>query len=263
MVSADEHRLTVGLLTPHAAAGPEVEIPDMSRGRVGVTVARIRARQQEAGTGSPGPTTAQALRALARPETVDDAAAGFRDGAVDVIAHASTTTGYALGARSEAALVERLATRCAVPVVGSAGAAADALRACGADRVVLIHPPWFDDVMDRLGVGYFRDQELDVTLLRATGLPRDPSRTHTAGIVDWVSRHCRDGDDALFLAGNGFRAARAVAELERRTGRLVLQANQVLLWSILAATHAPLRIEGYGRLFQIALIPPPPRTAPE
>ena len=32
------------------------------------------------------------------------------------------------------------------------------------------------------------------------------------------------------MAGNGFRAARAVPELEQRTGRLVLQANQVLLW---------------------------------
>ena len=35
------------------------------------------------------------------------------------------------------------------------------------------------------------------------------------------------------MAGNGFRAARAVPELEQRTGRLVPQANQVLLWSII------------------------------
>ena len=48
------------------------------------------------------------------------------------------------------------------------------------------------------------------------------------------------------MAGNGFRAARAVPELEQRTGRLVLQANQVLLWSIIAATHAPLTIKGWG-----------------
>jgi hypothetical protein len=46
------------------------------------------------------------------------------------------------------------------------------------------------------------------------------------------------------------RAARAVSELEQRTGRLVLQANQVLLWSIIAATHAPLTIKGWGKLFQ-------------
>jgi len=259
MSNANERRLTVGLLSPHMAPVPEIEIPEMSQGRVAVAVARIQARQLAGGANSTGPTTAQALRALALPAAVDDAAARFSDGSVDVVAHASTTTGYALGARSEAALIQRLATQCGVPVVGSAGAAADALHACGARRLVLIHPPWFDDEMDRLGVGYFRDEGFKVTLLRASGLPRDPSSTHTEGIVDWVSRHLGDGDEALFLAGNGFRATRAVAELEQRTNRLVLQANQVLLWSILAVTHVPLTIEGCGRLFRTL---PPPTPAP-
>lgn len=91
----------------------------------------------------------------------------------------------------------------------------------------------FDDEIDRMGVGYFRDQGFDVTLLKATGLSRDPSRIHTEGITDCVSRRLGDGDEGLFMAGNGFRAAWAVPELEQRTGRLVLQANQVLLWSII------------------------------
>ena len=144
----------------------------------------------------------------------------------------------------------------------SAGAAADAVRACGAHRLVLVHPPWFDEEIDRMGVGYFRDQGFDVTLLKATGLSRDPSRVHTEGITDWVSRHLGDGDEALFMAGNGFRAARAVSELEQRTGRLVLQANQVLLWSIIAATHAPLTIKGWGsssRHFRRQPLDPPSR----
>jgi hypothetical protein len=46
------------------------------------------------------------------------------------------------------------------------------------------------------------------------------------------------------------RAARAVSELEQRTGRLVLHANQVLLWSIIAAPPAPLTIKGWGKLFR-------------
>jgi maleate isomerase len=255
MVCADERRVEVGVLTPHAAAGPEIEIPDLSQGRVTVTVARIRSPADAAGTDPTGRATTRALRALARPGAVDGAAARFGGRSVDVVAHASTTTGYVLGARSEAAMVERLTIQCGVPAVGSAGAAADALRACGADRVVLIHPPWFDDEIDGLGVRYFRDQGFDVTLLKATGLPRDPGSTDTEGITDWVSRHLGDGNEALFMAGNGFRAARAVAGLEQRTGRLVLQANQVLLWSILAATHAPPTIEGGGKLFRTAPSP--------
>jgi maleate isomerase len=249
MVSVNERRLKLGVLTPHAAGGPEIEIPDLSKGRVTVTVTRIHPQENAAGTETTGPPTAQALRALARPEALDIAAARFGDGSVDVVAHASTTTGYVLGARSEAALVKRLAAQCGVPVVGSASAAADALRACGGQRLVLIHPPWFDNEIDQLGVGYFRDQGLDVTLLKATGLSRDPGDIRTDGVIDWVSRHLGDGDEAVFMAGNGFRSARAVAPLEQRTGRLVLQANQVLLWAILATVRPPLTIEGCGKLF--------------
>jgi maleate cis-trans isomerase len=40
-----------------------------------------------------------------------------------------------------------------------------------------------------------------------------------------------------------------VAELERRTSLLVLESNQVLLWSVLAATRTELAVDGYGRLF--------------
>lgn len=69
-----------------------------------------------------------------------------------------------------------------------------------------------------------------------------------AQVVDWVLRHVGDDADAVFLAGNGLRAARAIEELERRTGRLVLTANQVLLWSILAVTRPSWHVTGYGRL---------------
>jgi maleate isomerase len=54
----------------------------------------------------------------------------------------------------------------------------------------------------------------------------------------------------VFLGGTGFRAARAIEQLERQTGLTVLQANQVLLWSILAATRTPWEVTGYGRLFR-------------
>jgi len=67
-------------------------------------------------------------------------------------------------------------------------------------------------------------------------------------VTDWVEAHVGDRADAVFLAGNGFRAAAAIHEIERRTGRLVLEANQVLLWATLAATSAELDITGYGRL---------------
>ena len=65
---------------------------------------------------------------------------------------------------------------------------------------------------------------------------RHPGKVSSRQIVDLVTRHLPEHDGPVFLAGNGFRGARAVQELEHRTGRLVLAANQVLLWSLLAST---------------------------
>jgi maleate isomerase len=231
-VAADSP-LRVGVVTPHAAPGPEVELPELAPGRVTVVVARVR--PAGAGGSWTPPTSAAGLRALADRSTVDRAAAPFRTGSVDVVAYASTTSGYALGPDGEAALVADLGRSCGVPAVGSGPAAVAALRGCGARRVALVHPPWFDDEIDELGVRYFGDQGFTVSLHKAVDLPDDPARVRTQDIVDRVARHVRGDADAVFLAGTGFRAAGAVEELERRTGRPVVTANQVLLWSVLAA----------------------------
>jgi maleate isomerase len=240
--------LAVGVLTPHVAVGPEVEFADMVPGRVTAVLARVRPAGAAA-SWTP-PTSAAGLRALAAPSTVERAAAPFRSGSVEVVAFASTTSGYALGHRAEVALVEHLHQVCGVPVVASSSSAVDALRACGSRRVALVHPPWFDDEVDELGSRYFRDQGFEVSLSKATGIPEDPSQVRPEHVMDWVLRHAGDEADTVFLAGNGFRAARAIEELERQTGQLVLTANQVLLWSILAVTRTPLTVTGYGHLLQ-------------
>jgi maleate isomerase len=229
--------LRVGVVTPHAAPGPEVELPELAAGRLTVVLARVRPAGADAAWAPP--TSAAGLRALADPSTVDHAAAEFRSGSVDVVAYASTTSGYALGHEGEAALVAGLSRSCGVPAVGSGPAAVAALRACGAGRVALVHPPWFDTEIDELGARYFRDQGFAVTLHKARELPDDPARIRPGPVADWVARHVDADADAVFLAGNGFRAAAAIGELERRTGRPVLTANQVLLRAVLARAPAP------------------------
>jgi maleate isomerase len=243
----DHETLTVGVLTPHAAAGPDVELPAMAPGRVTTVVARVR--PDDAGASWTPPSSAAGLRALAAPATLDRAAAPLR--AVDAIAYASTTSGYVLGHDDEAALIDGLRRSRGVPVAGSGPAAVQALRACGSRRVALVHPPWFADEVDELGLRYFGDQGFEVSLRKADGIPHDPAAVRPEHVVDWVSGHVGDEVDAVFLAGNGFRAAAAIEELERRTGLPVLQANQVLLWSILLATGTPWPVPGYGRLFRI------------
>ena len=245
------NRLTVGVVTPHWAAGPEVELPAMTSGRVATVVSR---------TGSPGeapqaparpaPPAHAELRASTEPAALDRAAVAFGGTPLAAVAHASTTSGYVIGHREEAALVERLSQRFDVPAVATCAAVAAALRTRGVEQVQLVHPPWFDDDFDELGVAYFGGQGFDPVVTKAADLPPDPARVDAQHVIDWVERHVQDRASAVFLAGNGFRAAEAVEELEMRTGRLVLQANQALLWGLLAATGRRWTVTGYGQLLR-------------
>lgn len=251
-------RLTVAVLTPHAAPGPESEIPNMTSGRVTTAVSRILLPDPGGAGPAPAPDSPRDLRLAALPSAVDEAAAAFQGASIDAVAYASTTSGYAIGFDAEVTLVEGLHQRWALPVGSSCLAAVSALRAYGIGRVALVHPPWFDDEANVLGAAYFRSQGFDAVASRADSLPEDPAHVRPESILDWVSHHIGDEAEAVFLGGNGFRAAGVIERAEQRTGRLVLEANQVLLWSILAGTGTILPINGYGRLLRDGLTLPGP-----
>lgn len=244
-------RFNVGVVTPHAAAGPEAELLTMTRGRVTTVVSRTRLPPPALPPAPrPAPPAHAELLTSTEDAALDRAAETFAGTSVVAVAHASTTTCYVIGPLQEAALVARLSHRFQVPAVASCTATVGALRAHGVDHVQLVHPPWFDDEFDHLGAAYFRTQGFDAVVTRASGLPSDPADVQPDSVVDWVEHHLDDRCDAVFLAGNGFRAAQAVEEIERRTGRIVLAANQALLWGILEATGADYDLPGYGRLLR-------------
>jgi len=225
--------LTVGVLTPHTAPGPDVEMPDMAPGQIRVEVAR---------------TSTDGSRTRAGAAVLDEAASALLP-AVDVLAVASTGSGYALGYDEELALVKRLRERCGVPVCATSVSAVSALRSRHVKRISLVHPPWFGRSLNEAGAEYFRSQGFRVVDARLADLPEDPSHVEPAMVVEWVAQHLSDRAEAVFLGGNGLRAARAVRHLESRTGRLVLAANQVLLWSVLKSAGAPIAVRGFGMLF--------------
>ncbi|WP_152364998.1 maleate cis-trans isomerase family protein [Microlunatus speluncae] len=240
--------ITVGVLTPHAATGPEAELPDLAPGWVRVAVSRTRPAASRSARAAGGPTSASDLRTQAGPLALDEAASVLVPG-VDVLAFASTGSGYALGYDEESALVRRLRDRWDVPVCATSLAAVSALRSRDVTRVSIVHPPWFGPSLNDLGAEYFRSQGFEVVDARLADLPDGPELIRPAMVVDWVARQLCDRAEAVFLGGNGFRAARAVHPLECRTGRLVVEANQVLLWSVLEHTEVPVIVRGFGKLF--------------
>jgi maleate isomerase len=233
--------LRVGVLTPHATAGPEVEFPAIAPGCLLTRVVRLGAGE--------APTTPAALRALTAEGVVDEAAESLR-GEVDAVAFASTTSAYAIGFAAESAMVARLAAQLDVPAVGTCAAAVRALQALGVGRVALIGAPWFEPDWNERGAAYFRSQGFVVVLSRSAALPRDPDRIDPVIVCEWVAAQLGDDAEGVFIGGNGFRVAEAVEPLEEATGRPVVTANQALLWNLLRQTGVSCPIDGYGRLFQ-------------
>ena len=204
--------VTIGVLTPHATAGPDAEFPRMAPRHVRTVVSRIRPPVSSiSGHGEP-PTSPDGLRALATPAAINEAASAL-PGYVEVLAVASTSSGYAIGYDAESALLERLRERWGVPVCGTSPSAVSALRSHRVQRISLVHPPWFGRSLNRLGAAYFQSRGFEVVDAHLADLPDDPDRIEPAMVVEWVSQHVSHRAEAVVIGGNGFRAARAIHEL--------------------------------------------------
>ncbi len=236
--------IDVGILTPHAAAGADDELCVMA-GEVRPRVRRISLLPD----GS-APTSPEDLRAHADPSLVDAAAAGLDPRSLQAIAYASTSTAYVIGHRLERELVDRLGERWELPVCSTPASAVDAMRLLGAERLALVHPPWFGEELNSRGAAYFREQGFSVACADRADVTDDPALVEGAEVVEWVVEHVPGDVDAVFLGGNGFRAARAIDPLEQHLDRPVLESNQVLLWSVNVSLGTPVVVRGFGRLLE-------------
>ncbi len=247
----------IGLLTPHADVGPESEVQAMAPEGVVIHAARVRFGAMAAG-GTMDPTIPLApVRAFAEPPFVDEAAELLGAAPIGAIGYAFTSSAYVLGAEREAAMVARLRERAGgVPVAAATAAVVQALRALAVERVALVHPPWFDDELNRLGAAYFESQEFELEFCASAELPNDQRAIEPAALEEWTSARVPDTAQAVCIGGNGFRAVGAIDALERDLDRPVITANQALLWSLLALAGHSERPRGYGRLF--AKVPTPP-----
>ena len=241
------YRARIGLLTPNDDAVPESEFWTMAPEGVSVHVARVLLVD---------------TRTFADPPHPDDATALLAALPMQAIVLAFTTTSYVLGPDGEQALRARLEKRSnGIPVLTTGAAAIAAFRSLGVRRIALIHPPWFADGEQQLGIAYFRKQGFDVVYakqMRLRGLEvakaTDPLRKFTelypAELYAFARTEVPATAEAVFFGGNGFRAIGMIAALEEELGRPVLTGNQVAFWHALgqAGVHAP--VNGYGRVFK-------------
>jgi maleate isomerase len=240
------YRARIGLLTPNDDAVPESEFWMLAPAGVSVHVSRVQLVDP---------------RTFADPPHPDDATELLAALPMQTIVFAFTTTSYVLGPDGEQALQARLEKRSrGIPVLLTGPAAVAAFRALGVRRIALIHPPWFADDEQQMGVEYFQKQGLDVVYdnqMRLKGFtiakPTDPlrkfSEIYPAELYAWARAQVPATAETVLFGGNGFRAIGVIAALEEDLDRPVLTANQVAFWYALrqAGVHVP--VNGYGRLF--------------
>ncbi len=245
-------RIRLGLLVPHADVGPESEVGAMAPRGVAVHATRVFFGAMAPGGGM-DPTIALApVRAFAEPPHIDAAAELMAAAPVAAIGVGFTSHAYAMGRDAEAAMVARLegVTR-GIPIASPGLACTDALRVLGARRVLLVHPPWFDDELGELGRAYLVAAGMDVLRAASADLPSDQRAITPEALHAWVAAEAPPEAEAVVIGGNGFRAVGAIEAIEADLGIPVVTANQALLWALLRAAGAdPAAVGGHGRLFR-------------
>jgi maleate isomerase len=231
----------LGLLVPSFDSNPESEIWAMAPQGVAVFASRMDRGTQPFLTYVADPAHA-------------DAAVGLLTSLKQLRAllYAYSTTSYVMGLDGEEAFRARLAARLpGVPVVLAAGALAEALRALGAQRVALVHPPWFKENQIAMGKTYFAARGFEVVACTGIAPARDFTEVAAEEVHAWIARHTPPQAEAVVVAGNGLRAVGAIEAAEATLGRPVVTANQALLWQGLRLAAVTSRPDHYGRLFRL------------
>jgi maleate isomerase len=236
-------RARFGVLTHDDSAISESELWTMAPDGVSLHTSRVFFADLATFADPPGPEKATDL--LARLP-------------LQAIIYAWTVGSYLLGTTGEHELATRVEQHSnGIPVLLSAPAAAAAFRALEAERIALVHGPFFTDDFDKKGAAYFRERGFEVVHVSHMMPPVEVPHPNTgsvaspAAIYEWVRSHVPSSAQAVFVGGNAVRAIGVIAALEEDLSRPVLTANQVSLWYALRTAGANAVVDDYGQLFKM------------
>jgi maleate isomerase len=192
-------RARLGVLTHDDSAISESELWTMAPDGVSLHTSRIRFPDLATFADPPGPERATDL--LARLP-------------LQAIIYAWTVGSYLLGTSGEQELVGRVEQHSrGIPILMSAMAATAAFRALEAERIALVHAPFFTDDFDQKGAAYFRERGFEVVhvshLLPPVEVPHPNtgSAASPAEIYEWVRANVPRSAQAVFIGGT--RCARS------------------------------------------------------
>ncbi len=182
---------------------------------------------------------------------VEQAARHLAQAKMDLIVYACTTGSFFKGPGYDDELIQLIEKAAGVPAVATAPAAVEALRLFGAKRISVASPytQWQNE---RLRVYY---EAVGFEVLNVEGDPRGAvagGQGHCdlspESVVEFASGVCRPEADALFCSCTAWRSMEVAAELERRTGKPVVSANQATVWAAFRRLGITNPQPGFGSL---------------
>jgi maleate isomerase len=244
-----QKNLRIGQIVPSSNVTMETEIPALLRSREMIFPERFtfhssRMRMKH--------VTKEELAAM--DSDSDRCALELSDARVDVMGYACLVAIMSMGLGYHRQSATRLHGVTAdngapAPVVTSAGALVDGIRAIGAKRIALVAP--YMKPLTELVVDYIRNEGIDVVDWRALEISDNLAvAAHDPGRLPDIANTMRIADvDAVVLSACvQMPSLAAVSRAEAMTGKPVLTAAVATTWSMLRALGLETRVPGGGTL---------------
>ena len=241
-IEADAHvlpRTRVGLIIPSVNTFSEPQFNRLAPRRLGIHVARARVA---------GPWK----RPL--PQMADEIATSAKllaDCAPDLIVFHCTDTSMSQGSQGEGKILDIVRDATGVEAVATSRLVLEALQALGLKRVTLFTPYQSNksiiDYLNAAGIAVVRDVALKCA-------PLDFGKVTPTQWTELAVENDRPDVDGVFLSCTNTTQIDAIADIEAKLNKPVVNSNQAVLWGCLrklGAVLAPLpAMPQLGRLMQ-------------
>ena len=164
---------------------------------------------------------------------------------VDILAYGCTSGSLIRGVEWEKSLKRRLEETAGVPVVTTAGAVVEGLRALGAERVSVFTP--YTDAVNMHEKSFLEAHGYMVDTMRGLGLT-DNQRIGRVSMMQLESFLVpAPGSDAVFVSCTNLPVLHIIEKLEERHRLPFVTSTQATMWAALRGLHSS-NLDGYGSL---------------
>lgn len=168
-----------------------------------------------------------------------------------VVAYACTSGSFVRGLAGEERIRRCMEEAGARRAITTSGALLEALRAVRARRVA-VATPYDREVTGRL-TAFLQEAGFEIVSVAYLGLKGDIYRVGYDTVRELTLAADVPEADAIFISCTNLRTFDIIAEVEQRTGKPVLSANQVTMWSALKAAGVPPPRQLGHRLFEATI----------